>query len=77
MADPRIKQLKINTGVLKRVDKKKLSYRKKADQRKIRIEKMRVDGKDDHAIKKMGEVLQETLMMIHDCHRRLVGEIDC
>ena len=28
MADPRIKQLKIKTGVLKRVGKEKLSYRR-------------------------------------------------
>ena len=91
MADPRIKQLKIKTGVLKRVGKEKLSYRKEADQQKVKIEKMKVDGKDSHDIKKMGEVLQETLMMIPDCHRRLkaaheevsamleteVGNIDC
>jgi len=73
MADPRIKQLKIKTGVLKRVGKEKLSYRKEADQQKVKIEKMKVDGKDSHDIKKMGEVLQETLMMIPDCHRRLVA----
>jgi tubulin-specific chaperone A len=73
MADPRIKQLKIKTGVLKRVGKEKLSYRKEADQQKVKIEKMKDDGKDEHDIKKMGEVLQETLMMIPDCHRRLVA----
>merc|ERR1711862_840602 len=73
MADPRIKQLKIKTGVLKRVGKEKLSYRKEADQQKAKIEKMKEDGKDEIEIKKMGEVLQETLMMIPDCHRRLVA----
>ena len=73
MADPRIKQLKIKTGVLKRVGKEKLSYMKEADQQKLKIEKMKEDGKDEHEIKKMGEVLQETLMMIPDCHRRLVA----
>ena len=73
MADPRIKQLKIKTGVLKRVGKEKLSYRKEADQQKAKIEKMKEDGKEEIEIKKMGEVLQETLMMIPDCHRRLVA----
>jgi len=73
MSDPRIKQIKIKTGVLKRVGKEKLSYRKEADQQKLKIEKMKADGKDEHDIKKMGEVLQETLMMIPDCHRRLVA----
>merc|ERR1712240_92444 len=70
--DPRLKQIKIKTGVLKRVGKEKLSYRKEADQQKAKIEKMKEDGRDELEIKKMGEVLQETLMMIPDCHRRLV-----
>merc|ERR1719365_460226 len=34
---------------------------------------MKEDGRDELEIKKMGEVLQETLMMIPDCHRRLVA----
>jgi len=72
MSDPRLKQIKIKTGVLKRVGKEKLSYRKEADQQKAKIEKMKEDGRDELEIKKMGEVLQETLMMIPDCHRRLL-----
>eukprot|EP00092_Neocalanus_flemingeri_P001604 GFUD01001711.1.p1 GENE.GFUD01001711.1~~GFUD01001711.1.p1 ORF type:complete len:140 (-),score=62.16 GFUD01001711.1:152-571(-) len=72
MADPRIKQLKIKTGVVKRVGKEKLSYMKEADQQKAKIEKMIEEGKDIHDVRKMREVLQETLMMIPDCHRRLL-----
>merc|ERR1712080_658166 len=71
--DPRVKQIRIKTGVLKRVGKEKLSYRKEADQQKAKIEKMKEEGKDEHDVKKMGEVLQETLMMIPDCHRRIVS----
>merc|ERR1719315_887911 len=73
--DPRLKQIKIKTGVLKRVGKEKLSYRKEADQQKLKIDKMKEDGKDEHDVKKMGEVLQETLMMIPDCHRRIVSAL--
>jgi len=73
MSDPRIKQIKIKTGVLKRAGKEKASYRKEADMQKAKIEKMKEEGKDEHDIKKMGEVLQESLMMIPDCHRRLVA----
>merc|ERR1712154_370977 len=72
MSDPRLKQIKIKTGVLKRVGKEKLSYRKEADQQKAKIEKMK-EGREEIEIKKMGEVMQETLMMIPDCHRRLVA----
>eukprot|EP00088_Acartia_fossae_P052038 TRINITY_DN5860_c0_g1_i1.p1 TRINITY_DN5860_c0_g1~~TRINITY_DN5860_c0_g1_i1.p1 ORF type:complete len:112 (-),score=44.66 TRINITY_DN5860_c0_g1_i1:706-1041(-) len=72
MSDPRLKQIKVKTGVLKRVGKEKLSYRKEADQQKAKLQKMKDEGKDDYDIKKMNEVMQETLMMIPDCQRRLV-----
>ena len=47
MSDPRLKQIKIKTGVLKRVGKEKLSYRKEADQQKAKIEKMKEEGKEE------------------------------
>ena len=54
--DPRIRQLKIKTGVLKRSGKEKLSYQKEADQQKAKIEKMKAEGRDEYEVKKMGEV---------------------
>ena len=56
MADPRVKNLKIKTGVVKRTGKEKLSYRIEADQQKDKIEKMKAEGKDEHDVKKMNEV---------------------
>ena len=50
MSDPRLKQIKIKTGVLKRVGKEKLSYRKEADQQKLKIEKMKEEGRDEVVI---------------------------
>ena len=47
MSDPRLKQIKIKTGVLKRVGKEKLSYRKEADQQKVKIEKMKEEGREE------------------------------
>ena len=38
------------------VGKEKLSYRKEADQQKLKLQKMKDDGKDEHDVKKMGEV---------------------
>jgi len=73
MSDPRLKQIKIKTGVLKRVGKEKLSYRKEADQNKAKLQKMKDEGADEYDVRKMNEVLQETLMMIPDCQRRLVS----
>ena len=70
-ADPRIKTLRIQTGVVKRCGKEKLSYRKEANQQKEKLEKMKKEGKDDMEIKTMNEQMQESLMMIPDCHRKL------
>jgi len=70
--DPvRVKALRIKTGVVKRTGKEKVMYRREADKEKEKIEKMKAEGKDDADIKKMTEVMQESLMMIPDSHRRL------
>ena len=77
-SDPKLKKLRIQTGVVKRCGKEKLSYRKEANLQKEKLEKMKQEGKDDIQIKNMSEQIQESLMMIPDCHRRLekaVGEI--
>ena len=70
-ADPRIRKIKIQTGVVKRCGKEKVSYRKEANQQKEKVEKMKAEGREEIEIKKMNECVQESLMMIPDCHRRL------
>lgn len=69
--DPRIKTLKIKTGVVKRLAKEKVVYEKEANQQKTKIEKLKECGKDEYDIRKQEEVLQECLMMVPDCQRRL------
>ena len=54
--DPKVRNLKIKTGVVRRTGKEKLSYRKEADGQKTKIDKMKADGKCEHEIKKMIEV---------------------
>ncbi|XP_073989946.1 tubulin-specific chaperone A-like [Rhodnius prolixus] len=71
MADPRIKTIKIQTGVLRRLTKEKVSYEKEVDIQRAKIEKYKEEGKDDCYINKQGEVLQESVSMVHDCQRRL------
>lgn len=70
MADPRVRQIKIKTGVVKRLAKEKTVYEKEAEQQKTRIQKFKDDGKDEYDIRKQEEVLQEALMMVPDCVRR-------
>ncbi|XP_032068582.1 tubulin-specific chaperone A [Thamnophis elegans] len=71
MADPRIRQIKIKTGVVKRLAKEKVMYEKEARQQEEKIEKMKAEDGENYAIKKQTEILQESRMMIPDCQRRL------
>nr|XP_034326633.1 tubulin-specific chaperone A [Crassostrea gigas] len=71
MADPRVKQIKIKTGVVKRLTKEKVSYEKEAVKIEEKVEQMKADKKDEYEIKKMIEVLQESKMMIPDTLKRL------
>ncbi|XP_056021533.1 uncharacterized protein LOC125650064 isoform X1 [Ostrea edulis] len=71
MADPRIKQIKIKTGVVKRLTKEKVSYEEEALKTEEKVEKMKSENKDEYEIKKMIEVLQESKMMVPDTLKRL------
>lgn len=53
MADPRLRQLTIKTGVLKRLTKEKTVYEKEVLQQKSRIERLKGEGKDDHVLRKV------------------------
>lgn len=68
--DPRIRQMTIKTGVVKRLAKEKVVYEREADVNRSRIAKFKAEGKDDHVVRKEEECLQETLMMVPDCQRR-------
>lgn len=72
MADPRLKTIKIKTGVVKRITKEKVVYEREVEEQKEKVEKLKVAGKDEYDIKKQEEVLGECLMMIPDCKRRYV-----
>jgi tubulin-specific chaperone A len=45
MADPRIKALRIKTGIVKRLTKEKVMYEKDADGQRQRIQKFKDEGK--------------------------------
>lgn len=71
MADPRARQIKIQTNVVKRILKEKSMYEKETKQIENRIEKMKQEGRDEYDVRKMGEVLAESVMMGPDCIKRL------
>ncbi|KAF8793818.1 Tubulin-specific chaperone A like protein [Argiope bruennichi] len=68
--DPRIKQIKIKTGVVKRLAKEKLMYEKEAEKEKTKLEKMQATGEDDYLIRKQEEVIKESLMMVPNTMKR-------
>lgn len=72
MADPRIKTLKIKTGVLKRIVKEKTTYIKEVGVEEARYEKFKAGGSDEYVLKKQLEVIQESRMMVPECQRRIV-----
>ncbi|KAK6009937.1 tubulin binding cofactor A [Ostertagia ostertagi] len=71
MVDPAVlKQIKIQTGVVKRLVKEHASYIKEVEKEMQKIEKMKAEAQnedDEYAVKKAG---QETRGMIGDTARR-------
>ncbi|XP_013110153.1 tubulin-specific chaperone A [Stomoxys calcitrans] len=76
MADPRLRQLTIKTGVVKRLTKERTVYEREVTTERNRLEKFKTEGGDDHVLKKQEEVIQECLMMIPDAARRLTKEVE-
>ncbi|VDL71976.1 unnamed protein product [Nippostrongylus brasiliensis] len=74
MVDPAVlKQIKIQTGVVKRLVKEHACYIKEVEKETQKIDKMKAEAQnedDEYAIKKAGQVLQETRGMISDTARR-------
>jgi len=71
--DPRLKPIRIQTGVVKRLAKEKLSYQKEAAMLEEKLEAFKNSdaGADDAAVARQTAILNESKMMIPDCQRRL------
>lgn len=70
MADPRLKDMRIKTGIVKRCGKEIGMYQKEAQQIKDKIKKMQEEGEEVYYIKKQDGLLQETMSVIPDCQKR-------
>uniref|UniRef100_A0A671V1Y7 Tubulin-specific chaperone A n=1 Tax=Sparus aurata TaxID=8175 RepID=A0A671V1Y7_SPAAU len=51
--------------------KEEISYKTEAKQQEEKVARMKAEAGDEYVLKKQIEVLQESKMMIPDCHRRL------
>ncbi|KAI8905597.1 tubulin binding cofactor A [Gorgonomyces haynaldii] len=65
------KDLKIKTGVVKRIAKELGAYLQEEQKQQERIQKLRDQQADEADIKKQIEVLQETIDILPDCKQRL------
>lgn len=75
--DPkRIREIKIKSGVVKRLAKEKISYEQESEKLSQKISKMKADGGDEYTIKKQQELLEESKKMVPDCERRLITAWD-
>ncbi|KAI9350475.1 tubulin binding cofactor A [Zopfochytrium polystomum] len=68
---PIVRELKIKTGVLKRLKKELAAYEQEAVQQQERIDRLVAANADFYDIKKQREVLDETTQMLPDCKLRL------
>lgn len=74
MADPRTRQIKIKTSVVKRLAKEESVYIKDAKNQEAKVERLKAEATDtegEYFIKKQIEVLHEARGMVPECHRRL------
>ena len=67
-----LRQLRIKTGVVSRNSKDISSYQVEADIQQQRLDRMKREGQDEYDILKMGQVVQESLMMVPHCVKKLV-----
>ncbi|XP_060943854.1 tubulin-specific chaperone A-like [Limanda limanda] len=71
MADLKIRQIKIKTGIVRRLAKEEIYYKIESKQQVEKVERLKAEAGCEHVIWKQMEVLQESKMMIQDSHRRL------
>lgn len=65
------RQLKIKSGIVRRITREFESYQKEILKDKDRIEKLRDNGGTESEIRKQEEVLQETISMVPNTRKRL------
>ncbi|XP_035628500.1 tubulin-specific chaperone A-like isoform X2 [Oncorhynchus keta] len=88
MADPRIRQIKIKTGVVKRLVKEKVMYVKETRQQEEKIERLKTEACDEEAdseakyvIKKQFENVSSDLDILlwsaHSSHKHQMNTSFC
>ncbi|KAI0061376.1 tubulin binding cofactor A [Artomyces pyxidatus] len=72
------RQLKIKSGVVKRLTKENRLYTKEVEDNRLKVEKFKADGAEDWDIKNGTRLVEESQKMVKDTEVRLgtsVGEL--
>ena len=70
------RQLKIKTGIVRRITREYDSYQTEIQKDKDRIIKLRDTDPNDYAIRKQEEVLAETISMVPNTRKRLQDALE-
>jgi Tubulin binding cofactor A. len=70
------RQLKIKSGVVKRITREYDSYQKEIQRDKDRIIKLKDNDAGEHSIRKQEEVLSETISMVPNTRKRLQDALE-
>lgn len=70
------RQLKIKSGIVKRITREFDSYHKEIQRDKDRIEKLRDKSASENEIRKQEEVLSETIAMVPNTRKRLQDALE-
>ncbi|KAJ3176349.1 hypothetical protein HK101_010452 [Irineochytrium annulatum] len=69
------RELKLKSGIVKRLGKELKSYEEESVKQTARIEKLVQSNADEHDVKKQKEVLDETTQILPDTKRRLTEAV--
>ncbi|KAG8899808.1 hypothetical protein FRB99_006439 [Tulasnella sp. 403] len=69
------KQLKIKTGVVKRLSKEVGVYKQEEEEQVLRVEKLKADGVDEADIRQANNVLREAQKMVPDAQNRMAKAV--
>lgn len=71
-----VKQLKIKTGAVKRINREYHSYEEELKTERDRLQKLTVSGGTEYSIKKQQDVIQESISMLPNTKKRLQDAVE-
>ena len=71
-----VKQLKIKSSCVKRINREYHSYEEELKTERDRLQKMTASGANDYSIKKQQDIIQESISMLPNTKKRLQDAVE-